>query len=404
MTKNHNSELGGMLCFVFVFFSIFGVKITYIDLAIIAPSSIVILYLMIRRSTKFDRRLLITAGLIGILLIYQTTIQFLYQNFDYLSLLRLFRAILSCVLFSIMIGSNLFSRNQILNSVFYSLLLHVILINAAAIFDPLNYFLVTFSGNDRIKPFRASGFLAGFDIAGLLCLLGLVMLLLKTYVPKSSLKLIIFYSAFVFGCFFTSRVSMALVVIFFVFFFISNLFDRNTKFCHKFLFAPILAFFGYIFIAEYFIPIVEVTFSLGAFDVSDALRDEILSRHAAQSTDAFLWSDMLYLPKGFSAIFFGTGIDELASDIGYVKDIFRYGLVGLGFSFFVYYYMYCIGRDSLILPSGRRYLSMLRIVFILIFVLTFKNNYFFTRAIFPALLFLVCIPMARSQGLGTRLS
>jgi hypothetical protein len=400
MIKINNLMLGNVLAFIFVFFSIFGMKIAYFDLSIFIPCSIVLLYLANRPLLNFDGKLLVAAGLVATLLSYQTIIQLIYHTFDFDSLLRLVRALLVCILLAVVVGCGFFSRDQILSAVFYSLLLHVFMIDAAALFYPLNDFLSSISGNEKIRPLRASGLLAGFDIAGLLCLLGLLMLLLKIHIPNSIWKLIIFCFVFVLGSFFTSRVSMAILLIFLGFFFLVYIFDKKTKSSRKFLLVPVFMISGYIFIAEYLIPIVEVTFTLGIFDVSNILREEIISRHAVQSSESFLWSDMLYLPNSFVATVFGTGSDELQSDVGYVKDIFRYGIVGMIFSFLIYYYLYSIGRGFLRLSCDKNYLLLLRIVFVLVFILTFKNNYFFTRAIFPVILLLVCIPIVR-RGRGS---
>lgn len=392
---SRNSTLSSMLCFIFVFFSIFGMKISYLDLSIILPCTIVLFHVTIKRPINLNKEILNGAGLISILLTYQIIVQLFYLEFDFDSLLRLGRALLMCILFSVMVGSSLFSHKQILNAVFYSLLLHVILIDAAALFDPLNNFLSSISGNDRVKPLRASGFLAGFDIAGLLCLFGLLMLLLKLYIPASNFNLIIFYFLFVLGSFFTSRVSMALVVMAVCFYIFLKIFSAKTRLRSKLTLATMASIFIYFFVVQYLVPIAEVTFSLGAFYVSNELRGEIISRHATQSTESFLWSNMFYLPKSFVATIFGMGVDEPNSDVGYVKDIFRYGVIGLLFSFVIYYYIYRIGRTSLRLSTDKHHLSMLRIVFVLVLVLTLKNNYFFTRAVFPFILLLVCIPVVR---------
>lgn len=395
MIKKNDTNTSKVLCFIFVFFFIFGIKISFLDLSIVVPYSIAFLYISFKRSINFEGKLLTAAVLIAVLLFYQTVVQLICQEFEINSFFRLARALLVCVLLSAIVGSQFFSGRQILTAVFYSLLFHAALINIAAIFDPLNNFLGAISGNDRIKPLRSSGLLAGFDISGLLCLLGMLMLLLKTYTANSNLFLILYYLVFILGCFFTSRVSMALALVFLCFFFFLNLINSKKNIFIKGSLTITFIVIGYLLVSKYLMPILEVTFSLGIFNVESELRDDIVSRHAVQSSDSFLWVDMFFLPVSFFATIFGTGSETLNSDVGYIKDIFRYGIVGLLFSCIIYAYIFIIANVSIKSSAvqNKSFLLLIRIIFVISFVLTFKNNYIFTRAIFPLTLLMVCIPI-----------
>jgi hypothetical protein len=111
---------------------------------------------------------------------------------------------------------------------------------------------------------------------------------------------------------------------------------------------------------------------------------------------------MFFLPDGDLAKFFGTGVEELNTDVGYIKDIFRYGFVGLAFSILIYLYMFLVGTSNLQRTSGRIHYVMLQLVFFLIIVLTLKNNYFFTRAVFPFTLLMIAFAMTLAREVRSR--
>ncbi len=403
MLIKENHAWGQALSFMLVFSSIFGVKVGYLDFSILLPFLILVFCVAIRHALRFNKGFLVVAALIGILLAYQIAIQLQHSEFDINSLLRLARSIIICILFSALIASDIFSSRQVIHAVFYSLLVHAILVDAAAIFDPLNYFLSAISENDRVRPMRASGLLAGFDITGLLCLVGLLMVLLGVVKLKTIWTTVLICAIFILGCFFTSRVSMAFALVFVFVFGASNLLKSRLSATSKFLFALVAAALSFYLVREYVAPIVEVTFSLGALEIDSEQRDQISSRHATQAADSFLWSRMFYLPADYLNTIFGTGVEELYTDVGYVKDIFRYGILGMLFSMFIYLYLFMVGRQGLRRTSNDSLYMLLKVVFLLILILTLKNNYFFTRAVFPLTLLIVCASlMSKNESTAAR--
>jgi hypothetical protein len=393
---------GYALCGALVFSSIFGIKIGYLDLSILLPLLTLLLCVSIRQRLRFNRSFLIIAALIIALLAYQTSIQLAYLTFDINSLLRLVRAILICLLISVMVASDLFSSKQILTAIFYSLLAHAILINLAALFQPLNELLGSISGNDRVRTLRASGLLAGFDISGLFCLFGLLMVLLGAFRARTAAMSIIYATIFVLGCFFTSRMSMAFSVLFVLVFGLYNLFKSRISLLGKMLLMLAFVSGSSYLVITYVAPIVDVTFSLGLLDIDEDARDRITTRHATQSEGSFLWSRMFFLPDDTLAKFFGTGVEELNTDVGYIKDIFRYGFTGLAFSMLTYLYMFLVGARNLQKTDGRVHYVMLQLVFFLILLLTLKNNYFFTRAVFPFTLLMIAFAMTLAREANVR--
>jgi len=380
-----------VMCFIFVLFFLFGTKIAYLDLSIIVPP---FFFLLVSRDLfKANKHVLLVAFLIVILMLYQTTLQLAFQTFDLDSLLRLFRAAIVCILGAVIVGSLPFSSSQLLMSIFYSLLFQAVLIDVAACIEPLNNLLSFLSGNDRVMPFRASGLLAGFDIAGLFCVIGSLMLTLRIYRPKYDLMLLIFFTIFGLGSFFTSRVSMVLFVLVFISANFLMLLNYKVNFFYKLFIFTVLSLLIIWITLKYMVPIITTTFSLGVVDVDDDLLLEIVSRFSTQPNDHFLWSDMFFLPDSVFGFVFGVGTDAPTSDVGYIKDIFRYGLVGVVYSFAIYFYIYGLACGKLKLYRINYYLSFLTVIFTLAFLLTLKNNYFYTRGIFPFIVLIICVPL-----------
>jgi hypothetical protein len=386
MTKKYQLQnISNLLCTVFVFFLILGFKVSFIDLSLWVPLFIVAISR--KNLLKMNRIFFQFSIFILILLSYQALLQIFHLTSDNYSLLRLLRAAFVCMLIAIIIGGNIFSSTQILHSLFFTFLFHAILINAAAIYDPLNQFLVNFSGNDRVRPFRASGLLAGFDMAGLFCLLGLLLLALNLIDIKHAIFRLFFYLTFFLGAFFTSRITLLLFSSIFIvklLFYLTSSRDPLSKRISIFLIITTASI--YIFYI-YLLPVFELTFSLGLIDVSDSQAEDISSRNSLNSGES--WREMLFFPKDFSSLFFGTGADQPNSDIGYVKDIFRYGVIGVLFSLTAHFFI--LFFSSSLKYTERKIRIFQWCIFCLMLLMSVKNNYFFTRGIFSVFLLSLCV-------------
>lgn len=378
-----------ILCYVFVFFAIFGVKLDLFDLSIIIPGLVLVLIVISSKRFLLNRDLILVAEMIMFLLCYQGIIQAIFSNFEFSSLLRLARATIFCVFLAILIGSRLFSTSQLISSIYYSLLLHAGLLSSAAMLPPLNEFLGDVSGNDRVSYLRASGLLAGFDIAGLTCLIGVMMLFMGIYRHRSRVANALATVVFSFACYFTSRVTIALLMVMVFMFLLIYLLKGNAGLPKKLVVVTLLSSaFGFAFY-KYVFPIFDITFSLDYLDISREVKDDIISRNAVQSSNEFLWSSMFFLPEGAIGKVFGTGSETLFSDVGYVKDVYRYGMVGLIFSFFIYFKIYFLKLGLIRKDRDNRGRAFMWLIFLLTFALSLKNGYFFTRSIFPLTLLLV---------------
>lgn len=390
MGEINNGAFGkDFLCFLFIFPFLFGNKIGYFDLSIFVP--LIILIVIRDNVRKFDKKFVISAIMIAVLLTYQIFLQLIWHVSDIDSILRLSRALIACFIVAAFANTTLFSAHQIIRVLFYALLIHSIVVVVAALVEPINIALAYFSDNQRVLPSRASGLLAGYDIAGLFCVIGSLMLSFKIYLPRNNFIYTIFQIIFGVGCFFTSRISIALFLLFFIPINFLSLANSKVSILFKFVvFSISFVAIGFIF-WKYIAPIVDVTFSLNLISVDDDLFSKITASNAVQSSNEFLWADMFFLPSGVLNSIFGTGTEALQSDVGYIKDIFRYGFIGVFYSIFIYGYLYHHAKKALKLKRWKNYLKFLAIIFFLIFFMTFKNNYIFTRGIFSLILLIVYV-------------
>lgn len=67
-------------------------------------------------------------------------------------------------------------HREICSALMFVLSFHSILIPIGFFSSSVNNFYSIVSGNENIKDYRSSGMLAGFDIAGFLSIIGLLML------------------------------------------------------------------------------------------------------------------------------------------------------------------------------------------------------------------------------------
>jgi len=367
------------LLIIYTFFIIFGMKIGYLDLSVFVPL-VILPFLMLNK--KIYIPVWVIYVMIGIILLNIILLfsQISNNNFNFDDNLRLLRAVL--VVPIIIFVFNNISTNNILNIVFYSILLHCLLIIIAANHDGINAIFSVVSGNDKVALGRSSGLLAGFDIAGFLSLIAISMLIFDLVSFPPILRIIFFIFIFI-SISYTSRVSMIVALL------LSFVFGIRLIFYNRYgiLLKILLSLLALCFVTYYsvnYIKILDVTFNVGLFDISQEELTDIARIHAVQQEGSFLWADMFILPDTLGEIIFGNGADQILSDVGYVKEIFRYGVVGLFTSILVHYYIIIsVVRSSRYRSGGGKYFNFSVILLILILLLNFKNNYFFTRGVWP---------------------
>src|SRR5450830_59045 len=385
--------------FIFCVFLMFGPKIGMFDLSVAV--SAFLLTFMLGSDIGLTKNFAWASLLLVALLSYQVIVQILNQNIQFEPLGRLLRALLTTVIIGLVVsGGRGDVSGKLIRGVLYALLAHSVLVNAAALYFPLNLLCSAISGNTRIQELRASGLFAGFDIAGYAALIGMAIILFKVAGIKRQLFEFVMLLIFMATCFFTSRVSLALGGIMLVVYVLK--FIRNSNLSIYYRAAALLVFSVVgVIVAYKGFELMDVTFSLGVLDIDQEVRDDIVSRHAAQDPDSFLWADMFFLPNSFAQTIFGVGSDAVESDVGYVNEIFRYGVVGLIAT--VVFHLRFATRDLQMkkIRHFRRPVEKLSLfILVTIVSLTFKYNYLLVRVIYPVFLIVAGVAGLHLKSVG----
>jgi hypothetical protein len=369
-----------LFCFSIIFFP----KIGFIDLSLVVP--LAVLPFVLRR-WQLPAEFTITATMIGILFVYQTSVQMAHSSNDVESALRLIRAALSTILVGLFCGTGV-PRARIYQMVFVSIVIQAGLVILAANIPRFNELLIKVPGLPSPWEARSTGMLGGFDISGFIICIGCAMVALDT-LELNVVAQAAFVAFFYVACTYSSRVSMALCQCLLGLFTLKLVFaTRHGKV--RFLVAVVLASL-FVYYGHRLYVIADVSLGTNQVDVDEATAAQIREHNAVQREGDYLWfSSMLFLPPSFSGKILGLGYDPIDSDIGYVKDIFRFGVVGLGVATLAYliFVLRCF-HNAKPFRYLARHKALVFGILIVTAALNAKNSYIFVRAIYPATLLLV---------------
>ncbi len=395
--------------FVLMFFSLtvflllFGPKYGLVDISVVG-GVVGLLILLPIKSIKLPKYTFLFVVLTSIIVFYSMIVYILAGSYDNYVILRNLRAFFSTLLIPIIIYNVPLDKSVILDTVINVLLLHAlvvliqILIPATKLyFGPLYHFDKSLS-----NPVRAFGLTAGYDIAGYLCIAGMILVLLSALYKTKNLRYILSATIFGTAVIFTSRVSMVVLLATVLFF--SALFiikgSRKLKSIGIISIIAITIVSGY-----YIIPIITNTITIGT---STAYAHRYLSFFAKTDIKA-TFNRMWILPNNEWNILFGCGMDP-HSDIGYIKLLFMLGIVGLSLVVGIYLLMLFrilrmlrirrvqfISQTSEDFITGEIALLTLIILIPLQFILDFKNLYFLTRSVYELTLILFFIAVLSTR-------
>ena len=367
------------IVFFFLFFSIFGFKIGVLDLSLAIPAAL--LPFMVTRNAKIPLPFMLIFYALIMLMAYQVTVQIATQNIDIESSGRIMRAAISSIIIGVFLsGMHKDNAIEILKMLTLAIALHGIFIIISALHQPTNELLSILGGNDRVRPLRSSGVLAGYDMAGLISIFGILLLTAPINILKNEIYRFSTMAILILAALFTSRVSMAICLIIFSFFLAKFISKSKSHLAIKIVLIALsllVVFQSFKWLAV----IIEITFSLGIIDVSRETVDLVTSRFAAHTGDDLLWGNMFFLPNDPINIIFGVGIEPGNSDVGYIREIFRYGVVGLILAIAIHLIFIGLCYKNNIGISRLNFFAYAPIVLMLL--LTLKNNYILVRTAFP---------------------
>ena len=373
-----------LFCFSLLFFP----KVGVVDISVLFSAAVLPFICPVR--LKIPKPFLLLLAGLAFLVWYQLFVQLANSVFEFEAAGRLLRAFLTVLLIGFFFGAKRTERSdEIVRALLAAIFVHCVMVLCAALMPSVNQFFSLISGNDRVKDFRASGLMAGFDIAGFMAIIGMALVSFDVCRLKAKLIEIFLAVIFLVSSYFMSRVSVVIVAGLFGFYILSFVRDRNVLLPFRLL-GGLGALTALAFVSYEALVVFEVTMSLGVLDVSPEVAATVVERSAVQDPDSFLWEGMLFFPESFSNLVFGTGADALESDIGYVKEIFRYGLVGLSISVLLYFgFVKESFKFAVLDNSVKRHKSAILAILFLMLLLTIKNNYIFVRGVFPAFLIVV---------------
>lgn len=362
----HSFYRNNLLLFIVIFFLVFGFKISFIDLSILIPACVLLTLSTLKR-VYLSKDYLLIISIVMLLFCYQTLLQITNNNFDLANLFRLVRAILTIIIVLLII--DLFpDKESSLNVIINCIVFHSGMITVSAIFPDINKLFSILSGNEKNPILRSSGLLAGFDIAGLVCFMGMVIL----YFTQNNYRVkgkAIKYTALIIGSLFTSRVSLVLTFLFTAFI----IFNKVAKIKRFYFKVVIYSIITPILLLSVFSILYVALVSIGMLS-NPTISAFFINSYSSNSGQVL--SSMFFLPPSENTLIFGTGIETYNSDVGYVKDIFRFGIFGTIVSFIVY--ILVVAKSSF-----NKWIVFLLFVTL---ILNFKNSYFFVRSILPLFL------------------
>ena len=261
---------------------------------------------------------------------------YIFNESDYVDSLRYLRCIFGTFLVVHLFKN--FDFKLIFNTLIFVLLLHIISIYTSVLFPQSQAFFAYISGyNKDFRPFRVSGLVAGFDIAGILSLITSYLLYELVNIEKKKIFYILFFLSY-FSVFFTSRTNSLYAILLAFYFFYK--FMKGFKLKPTFIFSLLTFSFSFIFILYRFVlPILIDSWNLD-IAIEFAERPDIYESGYSKNNPLEILESLIIIPNNFIGLIFGTSFDPPDSDSGYIKSLNIIGLFGLCFYFLTFFTIY----------------------------------------------------------------
>lgn len=378
----------------------FGPKIgAYIDTSILA--NIIIIIMLTKNSdyrVEIDYRVSRLLYGIGGIVLYSVLISIANAHLDIVFYGRMVRTLCSiCGLWVFVTKSGL-SKKEIEEVLTNVLLIHaIVVIITATIATNIQDSLRWFTAYDKhIRQYRSTGLMAGFDMAGLLCNMGVILVLIK---DKFS---IVKYVVFSIAVMLTSRFSVvAYVVITAVYLlFIRNRTQEKIKKVVLLVTLIPIALFG---LCVFALTTTNTLFSGNAswfalhfpkiYNLAYSVNDSF-----ARSDGQFVVDQQFQFSDNIFDVIFGRGFYG-GGDPGYTRFINAIGVIGLAFVLIWHSGLLRMIMKVNINSSEEAIKRFKLVCFSLIIIgLDFKNTYFFTGTFFEGMLLMILPYLANEKG------
>jgi hypothetical protein len=317
-----------------------------------------------------------------------------YESFDYVFVGRLVRSLCSFIcLYGFCIYFSNYCLDEKIGWLLNVLMVHaVIVIISATVFVELQEYLKWFTDyTKQSRMFRSTGLMVGFDMSGLICNIGVILVLTRSRFNLAK------FIVFVVAVLFTSRFSI--ISLFFILTFYIILMNKEIgklKFISisiPLLFAGIA---GFVLIS-----LTTSNFISNTMLSSKSFSSDFVERLAwtYARSDLYQTRDMYFVfPGTFLTLLFGLGFYG-GTDPGYVRIINCVGVVGL--VSIVLWHVYLIFNFFSIRlknPLNLKQSLFIGSCFSLVLLcLNLKNSYFFTGTFFEIMLYVFYCYMFESK-------
>lgn len=293
-----------------------------------------------------------------------------------LEFLRYFRSTLSLLLLFVIFRRTL-NPNSILTIILFCLSLHSLSIYISFLFPSFQQILSELYGT-RVVFQRYAGLTSGYDISGFFAIFGCYISYLF-YKKNNNFKYILYALFFYGSIFFTSRVSILIIIVLTLYFIFREQFYSKFSF-KKFIIIFTILTTLYLALNKYIIPIFISSIQIEFFESYSELGDSSSVQSYSKDNPIEVLENFIVLPKTDLEIFFGANRFP-ASDSGYIQTINTIGVFGLVITLYFYISLYYFVRNDLIS-------KLIKFLLILTIILSIKNQYFFTRGVFELIIVL----------------
>lgn len=377
-----------------VFFSLFGPKFGVIDVSVLVGLFAVTL-LTSKRNIKFPHVGIVLVFLVGVTVAYSAAVFIFARSPNEYVVLRGLRALCNTMFLGAFIYNFPLPTARKINTVITVLLINALAVVLQALVPETQTLFAQLYGFDKsIRGLRGFGLTAGYDTAGFLCVMGVVLTSLVTMHSKRA-KNLLKVCVFAIAAIFTSRSTMAVLSVTLVTF--GGIFIMKYKGYRRLNGIVYITAVG-IASLLYFIPLFTSSFAVG--EVGPGNLNSSYADFFAY-TDLAAWAGHSWtLPNTAWDMFFGSTTAP-NSDVGFVRVIYMIGIVGLLLIASVYGLMWVVSLKMLAVSkqgmyrngiqdlSSHRTLTLAVLLLVpLQVVFNIKNLYFLTRSFYELLVIL----------------
>lgn len=319
---------------LFIYFILFSPKIGMIDLKLIAYFIFFVVSFRRRKELVVSRKFQLLFIPIIVLIIIFIINFFLNENVSFFILFRYIRCLISMICIFIYFKLRNLETKIVIQTIIYIICLHAIIIILCMLFPQIRPLINLLSGyNKKNLPLRSSGLLSGYDFAGFVLNIGLIITVMYNIKYKNkvfNLALILIIIA----TFFTSRVSTVFLMIQIVLVFLYILRIRRIKSSIFILILIPIVFLGSIMTIltiETFEPIKNEL--IVRYEWINTLNKTINMTYSQSSIDEVV-NLQYYIDKNVNSMI-GNAI-QAPVDPGYINSIYEAGYVGLFVKIFGY--------------------------------------------------------------------